>query len=256
MRTHRTISIVLAAAAIAMVGALATTAAEQTPQPKAYKPVAITLPQPVQDESFHAFRKLIVGIATRKDRAALAKHVARNFFWIAENKVLTDKSRSGIDNLSRAIDLNSPDSEGWDVLAAFASEAAADPDPQRKDVICAPGDPTFDLAAAEALAKLTGTSAASWFYPVADGLEPRGGMTADSAVIGRLGLHLVWVYPDDSPAAAVYADVVRIVLPSGKLGYVATDALAPLAADLLCYVKDGNRWTIAGVVGGDPSAAK
>ena len=55
-------------------------------------------------------------------------------------------------------------------------------------------------------------------------------------------MHLVWVYPDKSPAAAVHTETVRIVLPSGEFGYVAADALLPLPGDLLCYVKDGNAW--------------
>ena len=59
------------------------------------------------------------------------------------------------------------------------------------------------------------------------------------------------VYPDDSPAAAVQGgDVMRIVTPSGKLGYVPADAIMPLASDQLCYVKDGNAWKIAGMLGG------
>src|SRR5438270_11402859 len=40
---------------------------------KPYKPLAVTLPAPVNDPSFEAFRKQLADIATRKDRAALAK---------------------------------------------------------------------------------------------------------------------------------------------------------------------------------------
>jgi len=69
-------------------------------------------------------------------------------------------------------------------------------------------------------------------------------------VTEKLGLHLVRAYPDDSPTGAVHGDVLRIVTPSGKLGYIAVDALLPLATDQLCYVKEGNAWKIAGVLGG------
>ena len=54
-------------------------AEEAAPKPQPYKPVAIELPQPVKDPSFAVFRKQLADIAKRKDRAALAKHVAANF---------------------------------------------------------------------------------------------------------------------------------------------------------------------------------
>jgi hypothetical protein len=40
-----------------------------------------------------------------------------------------------------------------------------------------------------------------------------------------------------------------VVVPSGKVGYVPTDSIAPLASDQLCYLKDGSSWKIAGYVG-------
>ena len=64
------------------------------------------------------------------------------------------------------------------------------------------------------------------------------------------GLYLVRVYPDDSPAGAVQADMLRIVTPSGKVGFVSVDSLLPLANDQLCYVKEGAAWKIAGFLGG------
>jgi hypothetical protein len=249
---------VTAAAVIAIVGALSLPpvgAEEAAPKPQAYKPVAVALPRPVQDASFAAFRSEIAGIAKRKDRAALAKHVAAGFFWIVDDgKDIALKGRPGIDNLARALYLDNPNTEGWDILAAFARDATADPSTQRKGVICAPGEPKHDTAAAAALGDATGTTSSFWYYPTADGVEVRSGFAKSSKVTGKLGMHLVWVYPDLSPAAAVHTDSVRIVLPSGAFGYVAADALMPLPGDLLCYVKDGNAWRIAGFFGGLPPA--
>ncbi|MBV9531431.1 MAG: hypothetical protein JO283_10255, partial [Bradyrhizobium sp.] len=77
----------------------------------------------------------------------------------------------------------------------------------------------------------------------------RSGAKPNSPVVDKLGMYLVRVYPDDSPAGAVEGpDFVRIVLPSGKLGYVASDQLLPLGNEQLCYVKEGNAWKIAGFV--------
>ena len=68
-----------------------------------------------------------------------------NFFWLTDDgKDIAQKGRSGIDNLARALYLDNPDTEGWDMLAAFAADATADPSPERKGVICAPGEPKYD----------------------------------------------------------------------------------------------------------------
>lgn len=250
---RRTVFFAFAAAMMALVSAAAfgSAAAQPVAEPKAYKPVAIELPQPVPDASFQAFRKLLLDIARRKDRPALAKHVARNFVVLASGKNITDPSRSGIDNLAQVIELDTPDASGWEVLASYASDPTGDPDPQRKNIICAPGDPKFDTAALDVLVAQTSTPQEVWLFPLRDGVEVHSGRSADSPVIGKLGLHLIWAHPEDSPIAAVHTDVVRIVMPSGQLGFVSADALGQLATELLCYAKEGDDWTIAGVVGGD-----
>ena len=193
--------------AIALVGALSfgrLAAEEAAPKPKPYKPVAIELPQPVKDPSFAAFRQQLADIAKRKDRAALAKHVAANFFWQTDDgKDIALQGRPGIDNLVRALYLDNPETEGWDILAAFAADATGDPSPERKGVICAPGEPKLDGAAAAALGDATGTTSAFWYYPNKAGLEVRDAARPERKVTGKLGMHLVWVYPDESPAAAV-----------------------------------------------------
>src|SRR5262249_37190114 len=70
-----------------------------------YKPVPITLPSGVNDPSFDTFRKQLADIAGKKDRAALARLVAANFFWVPEEKDIADKQKSGIDNLAKGLSL-------------------------------------------------------------------------------------------------------------------------------------------------------
>jgi hypothetical protein len=214
---------------------------------KPYKPVAIKPPQPLNDPSFEAFRKQLAGIAEKKDRAGLAKLVAQNFFWIVQDKDSADQKKPGIDNLAKAIDL---DGQGWELLAAYAAEATAEPDADHKGVVCAPADPTFDENAASTLATETQTDPAEWGYPAKDGVEVRAQAKPDAPVIDKLGLYLVRVVPDESPANAVQAEFVRVATPSGKTGYVAIDSILPLGNDQMCYVKDGGNWKIAGFIGG------
>jgi hypothetical protein len=262
MRNPRHTPIALAATAFVILGALAPLPAlsqqppaqqQQDPQPappQAYKPVAVQLPKPLADPSFEAFRKQIVAIAQKKDRAGLARLVAQNFFWIPEDKDAADKRKPGIDNLAKAIGLDGRDATGWELLATFAAEPTADPNADRPGVVCAPGEPGFDENAADELINTTQTDPSEWGYATKDGIEVHAEPSATSPVVEKLGLHLVRAYPDDSPANAVQAEFLRIVTPSGKLGFILVDTLAALASDQLCYAKDGAAWKIAGVIGG------
>ena len=98
----------------------------------------MTPPGPFNDPSFAAFRKNLADIAERKDRAALAKLiVAQGFFWM-QDKDLADKSKPGIDNLAKAIDLDAKDGSGWDVMANYAAEPTAAELPEHKGIdLCA-----------------------------------------------------------------------------------------------------------------------
>src|SRR5262249_51912451 len=161
---------------------------------------------------------------------------------------VADKSKAPIDNLAKAMGLDGNDAPGWETLAGFAGETTADPfkDPKRQGVVCGPGEPVIDQKAFDDLVKSTQTDPAEWGYPSADGIQVHAGAEQSTPVIEKLGLHLIRAYPDDSPSAAVHNEVIRIVTPSGKLGFVSVDLLLPLASDQLCYGKQGNAWNIAG----------
>ncbi len=216
-----------------------------------YKPVAITLPPVVDDPTFAAFRKQLAEVAQKKDRAALARLVAASFFWIPEDMDVVDKTKPAIDNFGKAIGLDRQGAPGWDTLASFALERSGRPDTQRAGVICAPAEPGYDESAADELANATHTDASEWGYPVRDGVEVRAGREANAAAVDKLGLHLVRILPDNSPANAVFATVIKVLTPSGKAGFVPVDAVLPLLSEQMCYVKEGGGWKIAGFLGGD-----
>ena len=222
--------------------------------PKPYEPVQIGAPQPVNDPSFDAFRRQIGDIAKRKDRAALAKMVvAKDFFWLGEKGDRADKKRSGMDNLVRVLDLNAKDGAGWEALAGYAAEPTATPVPGKNDTLCAPADPVFDVKQLENLAKQTGTNEAEWGYPAQPGIEVRASAQASAPVTDKLGMHFVRVMEDDGPEPPQgQMPMLKIVIPSGKVGYVPADALSPLGNDQLCYAKDAAGWKVGGFVGGEP----
>jgi hypothetical protein len=231
---------------------------QQAPQaspPKPYKPVSVTLPPAFNDPSFDAFRKQIADVASRKDRAALAKLVGNTFFWMGEKGDKANKRKSAIDNLAAAIGLDGKEGTGWDVLTAAANETTLEPIPDRKGVMCSPAGPSYDMKAAGLNAKATNTDFSDWGFPVKGSADVHAAAQASSPVIEKVGSILVRVMPDEPPPGAQGnapgSTFVRVVTPSGKVGYVADDALGSLDVDQLCYVKDASGWKIAGYAGGD-----
>jgi hypothetical protein len=247
----------VAAVALLVAGLLApepglAQASRQPPPPapvKPYKPVAVKPPTPLSDPSFEAFRKSLADIAQRKDRPALAKLVvSQGFFWM-QDRDRADKSRPGIDNLAKAMDLDAKDGSGWDMLAGYASDATAMPLPDRRGVVCAPSDPAFNPSELQAVGRATQTEPADWAYPSRDGIEVRAEARADAPVVEKLGMFFVRVLRNNaSPTDA--AQFERIALPSGKTGFVPAETLMPLGGDQICYVKDAAGWKIAGYLGG------
>ncbi len=223
---------------------------QQAAAPKPYKPVSISAPAAVTDPSFEEFRKQLGAIAEKKDRKALAGLMAPNFFWMGEKGDRADKKRSGVDNLAKAIQLDGKEAPGWELLGAASADPTGTPFPNRKDTICAPADPTFNPQELEALAKATGTDEGEWAYPTQTGLEVHAGPQPNSPVVEKLGLHFVRVMEDDAPGNQ-QSPMVKVVAPSGKIGFVPAEALSPLGSDQLCYSKEASGWKISGFVGGD-----
>jgi hypothetical protein len=226
---------------------------QQAPAPGPYKAVAITLPTALNDPSFDTFRKQLSAIAQKKDRAALAPLVAASFFWVPEDADLAEKKKSAIDNLAKALSLDGADALGWDALAAYAAETTIMGDPQRTGVFCAPAEPAFDEKAADELANATQTDASDWAFPIRDGIEVRAAAKQDAPVVDKLGLYLVRILADDSPANAVMATFLKVMTSSGKVGYVPIDAVLPIGGEQLCYIKEASGWKIAGFLGGEPN---
>jgi hypothetical protein len=228
---------------------------QQAPQPappKPYTPVMVKLPTTLTDPSFDDFRREVASVAQRKDRAALARMVvAKGFFWEREDGKPAPK-KSGIDILAQALRLAAKDGSGWEALAGFAAEAMAAPLPERKEVMCAPASPDFDERELEDLAQATGTDPAEWGYPLRADVEMRETPSTTAPVIEKLGMHFVRVLDDTAQSTANTAgEWLRVVGPKGEIGFVKADALASLTGAQLCYVKEGNAWKIAGLIGGE-----
>jgi hypothetical protein len=218
---------------------------------KPYTPIAVKVAPPVSDPSFAPFRKQLGDIAAKKDRGALARLVvAKDFFWDTDAGDKADKKKSGLDNLGNALGgLSGPDAAGWETLESAAGETTLEPSSDKKDVMCAPAMPQFDEQAFEKIVQDTGSEPGEWGFPVAEGVEVRSAAAANAPAIERLATVLVRVLPDE--AATQEAPFVRVATPTGKIGYVPLDAIAALASDQVCYLKDAAGWKITGYIGGE-----
>jgi hypothetical protein len=224
---------------------------------KPYTAISVKIPGPVNDPSFEAFRKQLGETAAKKDRAGLAKLVvAQGFFWDGEKGDQADKKKSGIDNLAAAIGLTGKQPVGWDMLQGYAFDPTGTPYPGKQGVICAPADPQFDEKQLEEAVKATGTDPGDFAYPLEPEIEVRSAPRANAPVSEKLGAVLIRIMPDPKQAQPKANEVplVRVVTPSGKVGYISADVLSPLGNDQLCYVKDAGGWKITGFVGAGPEA--
>src|SRR3954471_13269899 len=233
-------------------------AQKAAPQQQAQPPVAppapytvlkVAPPKPYTDASLAAFRKELSAAAQKKDRAALTRLVlAQGFFWLKEEGNAAGK-KSGIEALSTALNLAAKDGSGWESLGEFAADETAAPYPDRPNTVCSPAGPEFNVPDLEKLAEATKTDMGDWGFTSADGVEVRATATQNAPVIEKLGMQFVRVMPDTAPNAS--QDFMRVVTPSGKVGFVAAETINPLGSDQLCYGKDAaGAWKIVGMIGG------
>jgi hypothetical protein len=222
----------------------------QIAPPGPYAVLKVTPPKSFNDPALVAFRKELGAIAQRKDRPALAKLViVQGFFWLKESGNAAGK-KTGIEALSTALSLAAKDGSGWDTLSEFATDETASPYPDRPNTVCSPAGPEFDVPGLEKLAESTKTDIGDWGFTSTEGVEVRATATQNAPVIEKLDMQFVRVMPDMAPNAS--QDFMRIVTPTGKVGFVPAEAINPLGSDQLCYGKDASgAWKIVGMIGGE-----
>jgi hypothetical protein len=101
----------------------------------------------------------------------------------------------------------------------------------------------------------TGTQPEEWGFPVKGSLDVHATGQPSSQVIEKVGSILVRIMPEeplpgagDAPLPQLGSYFVRILTPSGKVGYVPDDTISALDNDRLCFVKDAAGWKITGYI--------
>jgi hypothetical protein len=224
--------------------------AEPPPAPPApYTPIAVAQPKPSADQTLAAFRKDLAAIAQKKDRAALAKLVVvKDFFWLKETGNAAGK-KSGIEALATALNLAAKDGSGWEMLSELSADESAAPYPERPNTVCSPAGPEFKPEDFEKLVTATKTDAGDWGFTAGE-VEVHATAQMNSPVVEKIGMIFVRVMPDTAPNAS--QEAMRIVTPTGKVGFVPAEAVNPLGSDQICYGKDATgAWKIVGMIGGE-----
>jgi len=218
--------------------------------PAPYTALAVAPPKPYTDPSLAAFRQQLAAVAQKKDRAALAKLVlAKDFFWMKEEGNAAGK-KTGIEALATALSLAAKDGSGWETLSEFVSDETASPYPDRPNTVCSPAGPDFKTEDLEKLVAATKTDIGEWGFTAEENIEVKASALANAPVIEKIGMIFVRVMPDLAPNAS--QEFMRIVTPSGKVGFVPAEAINPLGSDQLCYGKDAaGAWKIVGMIGGE-----
>ena len=154
--------------------------------------------------------------------------LTQGFFWDRDFGQAFDPRKPAVDNLAAAIALEQGNGIGWDALAAFAAEAAAEPLESRPGVVCAPARPGYDGVAFSRLLDTTYTGGIDWAYPRADETPVRAAPQPDAAT----GRHARPAFRAPAWASRAPTAIRLPAAPNGRASpcRTASPALSPPAA--------------------------
>jgi hypothetical protein len=204
--------------------------------PAPYAVLKVAPPKPATDPSLAAFRKELAGNRTAQGSPRAGQARDRAGLLLAQGRGNAAGKKTGIEALATALILAAKDGSGWETLAEFAADETAAPYPDRPNTVCSPaGRSSTSQDAGEARRDDQDRCRRLGLHL----RRRRGGArraAQNAPVIEKLGMQFVRVMPDTAPNAS--QDFMRIVTPSGKVGFVAAEAINPLGSDQLCYGKD------------------
>lgn len=247
--------------AIIGFGSLAAAAVKKV----AYPEVAVKIDAAYKpDAAFEKMRAAFADAVTKKDVQALSLLVAPTFMWtiggqpademdLGRDAVHNFKVVFGFRALGKDADGGVDDGPYWDALAAFAGDPTYYAATDSGNLICGPiaADVADDDLFEQARKKIeTGDEGADWYFTLANTDVTKS--PSDTAVIAKINsaaLPMLSFYPTAQQGQpAPQPTHIEVLLPSGKSGWIAADALRPLFTTRLCYAKTpSGDWKIAAI---------
>ena len=246
-----------AAAFMAATGVASHAAMKEVPYPL----VKLQLDEPyTPDAAFAKMRNSFADAVAKKDAQALFSLVGPTFVWLSQGQLHNqfDPGRDALHNFKVVFgfrdfgkDADTPVADGpnWPALAAFAGDKyfyrGTD------TLVCGPTGATIadDRIFDTAKQTIGADDLVEWYFTVtetaATATPTDGGSTVGR--VSQLALPVMDVYPS-SPVgqSELPATHLRVLLPSGKSGWIPISAAVPLVTDRLCYAvtADGS-WKIS-----------
>lgn len=251
--------IVPAAAAVFFAAGAAANAEDVKQVP--YPEVKIQIPEQYKpDAAFAKLQKSLSDAVAGKNAQALFALVGPTFVWLQQDEI-ADQFDLGSDALAnfkvlfgfreagKRTDGGVKDGPYWDDLAAFAANTKFQK--VTDNLVCGPmtaivlDQDAFD----QARQKIGADDSTEWYFTLGDTTVTAGpGSGASVGKIGQVALPLLDEYPQapEGSAAAPAITYRKVLLPSGKSGWIPASAALLLAPDRLCYAMTASgEWKIA-----------
>jgi hypothetical protein len=253
----RDLAILVTAAAIA-IGA--GTACLADVKEVAYPAIKVRLSDAYHpDAAFQKMQKSFADAVAKKDAQALFSLVGPTFVWTSGGELddQFDFSGDALQNFKvvfgfrefgKRVDGGVMDGPFWDTLAAFAATTTFDNSAQT--LVCGPiGADIADSNAFENAKRTIGAGdSVDWYFTIADTsatATPTGGGSIGRA--NQIAVPVLDVYPPVTAGQPGPPTThLKVLLPSGKSGWIPISAAVPLNADRLCYAHlPSGEWKIA-----------
>jgi hypothetical protein len=240
--------------------------ATHAPSPAAVKEVAYPLLK-VQfadayqpDAAFTKMQKALTDAVAKKDTQRLLALVGPTFVWRTGGDI-SDQFDFGGDALQnfkvvfgfrqfgKRVDGGVADGPFWDILSAFVSDNSYDI--ISDTLVCGPTIATLDDPDAfeAAKQKIGADDSIQWYVTVDDDTSVSATPAGTGAPVGHIGpaaLPVLASYPEQRDSGPPPSHL-KVLLPSGKSGWIPVTAAIPLESDRLCYALTASGdWKIAG----------
>lgn len=226
-----------------------------------YPEVKVQIPEQYKpDAAFARLQKSLPDAVAGKNAEALFALVGPTFVWLQQDEIADQfdfggdalqnfKVLFGFREAGKHVDGGVKDGPYWDDLAAFAANTEF----QRASdtLVCGPmiaiaaDQDAFD----QARQKIGADDSTEWYFTLGDTIvtaSPGGGATVGK--VGQVALPLLDEYPQAREGSAQAPAIThrKVLLPSGKSGWIPASAALLLTPDRLCFATTASGdWKIA-----------